>query len=176
MEVVDSFGAGLATYPSDPSVSVVVATRNRAAFLPDLLEALAGQTMDTSRFEIVVVDDGSTDDTWSALEALADATTLQLRGLRLGRSIGQGPARNVGVQAARGEIVAFTDDDCIPSAIVAQRPDGTAPRRRNPTPCRRAGPDRGVARRRPPWPLGADGLGAPSQLALRDVQRRLPPS
>ncbi len=70
--------------------------------------------MDPSRFEVVVVDDGSTDGTWSALEALAGTTTLRLRGLRLGRSVGQGPARNVGVRVAQGETVAFTDDDCIP--------------------------------------------------------------
>jgi glycosyltransferase involved in cell wall biosynthesis len=112
---VGSFEAGAErAHRSDPSVSVVVATRDRAAFLPELLEALAAQTMDTSRFEVVVVDDGSTDGTWSALETLAETSTLRLQGLRLGHSVGQGPARNVGLHAARGEIVAFTDDDCIP--------------------------------------------------------------
>ena len=115
MEIVDSFEAGLDTASgSDPSVSVVVATRDRAPFLPELLGALADQSMDPSRFEVIVVDDGSTDGTWSALEGLAGTTTLRLRGLRLDHSVGQGPARNVGVRAARGEIVAFTDDDCIP--------------------------------------------------------------
>jgi glycosyltransferase involved in cell wall biosynthesis len=111
-DIVDSFED--TTHRSDPSVSVIVATRDRAAFLPELVEALAGQTMDASRFEVVVVDDGSTDGTWSALAALANTTVLRLRGLRLGQSVGQGPARNVGVRVARGDIVAFTDDDCIP--------------------------------------------------------------
>jgi glycosyltransferase involved in cell wall biosynthesis len=114
-EVVDSFEAGVdAARGPDPSVSVVVATRDRAPFLPDLLAALAGQTMDPGRFEVVVVDDGSCDGTWPALVALAEASTLRCRGLRLGHSVGQGPARNVGVRAARGDVVAFTDDDCIP--------------------------------------------------------------
>ncbi len=114
-EVVDSVRAGAhGTHPSDPSVSVIVATRDRAAFLPDLLGALAEQTMETHRFEVIVVDDGSTDGTWSALEGLAGTTTLRLQGLRLGHSVGQGPARNLGIRAARGETVAFTDDDCIP--------------------------------------------------------------
>jgi glycosyltransferase involved in cell wall biosynthesis len=117
IEVIDSFGfAADEAGPSHPFVSVVVATRDRAAFLPDLVEALAGQTLGTGRFEVVVVDDGSTDDTWSALEALAQTSTLRLRGLRLDHSIGQGPARNIGVRASRSELVAFTDDDCIPGA------------------------------------------------------------
>src|ERR1700683_2797306 len=117
IEVIGSFGvAADEAGPSPPLVSVVVATRDRAAFLPDLVEALADQTMGTSRFEVVVVDDGATDDTWSALKALAQSSALRLRGLRLDHSIGQGPARNIGVRASRSEIVAFTDDDCIPEA------------------------------------------------------------
>ena len=114
-EVVASFGAGAdGAGGSAPSVSVVVATRDRAPFLPDLLAALAAQTMEPGRFEVVVVDDGSADDTWPVLEAWAEASALRLRGLRLDHSVGQGPARNVGVLAARGAIVAFTDDDCLP--------------------------------------------------------------
>ena len=114
-EVLDSFEVGVdAARGPDPFVSVVVATRDRAPFLPDLVAALAGQTMDPSRFEVVVVDDGSTDGTWPALEALAETSTFRFKGLRLGHSVGQGPARNAGVRATRGAVVAFTDDDCIP--------------------------------------------------------------
>ena len=94
-EVVDSFGAGATRRHAGPirRSRSSCATRDRAAFLPDLLEALAGQTMETSRFEVVVVDDGSTDGTWPALEALAETSTLRLRGLRLGpqRRPGSGP-------------------------------------------------------------------------------------
>lgn len=117
IEVVDSFGGGGdEAGPSRPMVSVIVATRDRADFLSDLVTALAHQSMETSQYEVVVVDDGSTDDTWATLEALAHSSTLRLRGLRLEHSVGQGPARNIGVRASRGELLAFTDDDCIPSA------------------------------------------------------------
>lgn len=116
MEIADSYESRTgAMHQSIPSVSVIVATRDRAVFLSDLLEALSGQSMDTTCFEVVVVDDGSTDQTWPTLQELADTTTLRLRCLRLSHSVGQGPARNIGVQVSRSDIVAFTDDDCIPS-------------------------------------------------------------
>ena len=164
-EVVDSFEAGVdAARGSDPSVSVVVATRDRAPFLPDLLAALAGQTMDPSRFEVVVVDDGSCDGTWPALEALAETSTLRLRGLRLDHSVGQGPARNVGVRGGAGRHRRLHRRRLHPGAVVAERPHRAARRRGERTPCRRAGQDGRLARGRPPRPLGADGLGAPSHV------------
>src|SRR5487761_1519895 len=50
-------------------VAVVISSRNRAAFLPDLQAALSAQTYGRDRFEVVIVDDASTDDTWSVLES-----------------------------------------------------------------------------------------------------------
>jgi glycosyltransferase involved in cell wall biosynthesis len=113
-EIVDSFGRDEEAGSPPPVVSVVVATRDRAGFLPQLVEALDHQSMETSRYEVVIVDDGSTDDTWTTLEALARGSELRLRAVRLEHSVGQGPARNIGVRASRGEVLAFTDDDCIP--------------------------------------------------------------
>jgi glycosyltransferase involved in cell wall biosynthesis len=98
-----------------PDVSVVVATYARPRALGALVGALAVQTMDPRRFEVMVVDDGSPDDTWDELTALAAATPIRLLGLRLEANQGQGPARNAGVARARAEVLAFTDDDCLPA-------------------------------------------------------------
>jgi len=98
-----------------PRVSVVVATCGRAGMLPDVVQALQSQRVDRSSFEVVVVDDASADDSWSVIGALAATTTLRLVGVRLGANVGAGAARGTGVAEARGEVVAFTDDDCIPA-------------------------------------------------------------
>lgn len=95
----------------EPEVSVVIPTRDRARRLGAALRALRRQTLSPERFEIVVVDDGSTDET---PELVSDeAGPPGLRGLRL---FGQGPAvaRNAGWHEARAPLVAFTDDDCEP--------------------------------------------------------------
>lgn len=97
-----------------PAVSVVVATRGRASFLAGLFETLAIQAPVPGGFEVVVVDDASTDRTWAVLADQVACTTLAVRALRLARNEGQGVARDVGTAEARGRVVAFTDDDCLP--------------------------------------------------------------
>jgi glycosyltransferase involved in cell wall biosynthesis len=93
-----------------PRVSVIVPTRNRRALLRDLLDALAKQSIDD--FEVIVVDDGSTDGSAEEVGATAEAGTP----VRLvqGHGAGAVAARLAGVAAARGEYLAFTDDDCVP--------------------------------------------------------------
>lgn len=88
-----------------PRVSVVVPVRDRRAMLTDLLDALDAQTF--TDVEVVVVDDGSSD---------GSAEVAEARGVRVLRGDGEGAvaARQLGVKAARGEILAFTDSDCIP--------------------------------------------------------------
>jgi len=93
-----------------PRVSVIVPTRNRRMLLRELLEGLAKQSFED--YEAIVVDDGSTDGSGAEVEAAAAAG----RPVRLVRGAGDGAvdARLAGVAAARGEFVAFTDDDCVP--------------------------------------------------------------
>lgn len=94
----------------EPDVSVVVATRDRAEPLRVLLDALAAQTLARERFEVIVADDGSRDET---PELLARSGIVD-RSLRHHDSRGPAAARNAGWRAARARLVAFTDDDCRP--------------------------------------------------------------
>ena len=67
-------------------------------------------------FELVLVDDGSPDDTWETIERLATDSDVPVRGVRMPQQSGPAAARNVGWRAAHGRIIAFTDDDCVPQA------------------------------------------------------------
>lgn len=96
------------------AVSVVVPTHDRAVKLDRLLQALCAQTIDPGRFEVIVVDDASTDDTPRVLARWSAAARLPLRVIRQSRNAGPAAARNVGWKAARAGFVAFTDDDCQP--------------------------------------------------------------
>jgi GT2 family glycosyltransferase len=98
--------------PDAPEISVVVPTYDRPGRLKALLAALQLQTLEPDRFEVVVVDNGSADGTAAVLE---EESHPGLRVVR--RDVNRGPtvARNDGWKAARGSIVAFTDDDCEPS-------------------------------------------------------------
>jgi glycosyltransferase involved in cell wall biosynthesis len=91
-------------------VSVVIATRNRARRLEAALASLRAQTL--GAFEVIVVDDDSSDDTARVLEAERARGALALNVLPHGRGGGPGAVRNTGWPQARGRLVAFTDDDC----------------------------------------------------------------
>jgi glycosyltransferase involved in cell wall biosynthesis len=109
-------------------VTVCVSTRNRARLLPRLIEHLEAQSMPRDKFEVVIVDNGSTDDTWDVLRGAAQRSPLDLHVLR--NPPGKGPAagRNRAWRAAQAPLCAFTDDDCMPTpgwlAAVARRMDG----------------------------------------------------
>lgn len=88
-----------------PRVSVVIATRNRVELLGEAIRSVLRQTF--REFEVIVCDDGSTDGT----EALARSFGPPVRYLKLEHTGRPGAPRNRGVEAARGELVAFLDDD-----------------------------------------------------------------
>jgi hypothetical protein len=90
-----------------PRVSVIVPAHDAAATLGDTLEALGRQSL--APYEVIVVDDGSTDATAEVAGAAGDGVTV-IRQPRLGA----GAARNRGVEEARGGVLAFTDADCSP--------------------------------------------------------------
>ena len=92
-------------------LSVVIPTFNRRDRLERVLAALERQTTPPSEFEVVVVDDGSTDGTSEWLGQRS--TSFELRALRQ-TNAGPARARNVGVEQAAGEIVLFIDDDVEP--------------------------------------------------------------
>lgn len=96
-----------------PAASVVIATYNRRAMLEATLDALEVQ-VGAPRFEVVVVDDASPDDT-QAMLAARPAGRFELRSIRVERNRGPAHARNLGWQAARAATVCFTDDDCVPT-------------------------------------------------------------
>ena len=96
-------------------VSVVVPTYRRASGLPLLIEAFEKQTLPPETFEVIVVDDASPDETQAVLDDLVRRARITLRVVRNERNKGPGAARNAGWQVSDAPLVAFTDDDCIPS-------------------------------------------------------------
>ncbi|MFN2110239.1 MAG: glycosyltransferase [Anaerolineae bacterium] len=89
--------------------SVIVPAYQAADMIGACVRALAQQTIERTRYEIIVVDDGSTDATGDvAREASADRIVRVPHG-------GPSTARNAGIEAAQGEIVLFTDADCEPA-------------------------------------------------------------
>ena len=97
-----------------PFVSVIVPTRNRGEILAFTLDALARQVYPSDRMELLVIDNSSTDDTEAVVGRWAAALPFPVR---FQRKENKGPAssRNLGAQLARGEVLAFTDSDCLPS-------------------------------------------------------------
>lgn len=88
-----------------PRVTVVIPTYNRATLLGETIESVLRQSFND--LEIVVCDDGSADDT----EARVRSFGARVRYLRLAHTGRPGAPRNRGIGAARGELIAFLDDD-----------------------------------------------------------------
>ncbi len=93
-----------------PDVSVVVPTRDRSELVERLLSALAGQTVEPERFEVLLVDDGSGDATAEVAKRFPFARVLKTGGQR-----GQAAASNLALEHVRADVIAFTDDDTLPA-------------------------------------------------------------
>lgn len=94
-------------------ISVVIPTYNRRHSLSRCLEALENQSLSRDKFEVIIVNDGSSDDTKEFLSGYNSSSGLNLV---IFNNENQGPAvsRNMAIKAAKGEFIAFTDDDCVP--------------------------------------------------------------
>lgn len=94
-----------------PFVSVVIPVFNDSERLGMCLQALENQSYPRDRYEVIVVDNGSDEDVKSIVGMFGG---FQVRMIREDRA-GSYAARNTGLSAAKGEVIAFTDSDCIPA-------------------------------------------------------------
>lgn len=94
-----------------PALSVVIPAHNRADLVAHTLTSLTGQSLDPEQYEIIVVDDGSTDRTPEVVSAHEGGGRVRL--LRRSDNRGPGAARNDGIRQASGEIVVFVDSDVV---------------------------------------------------------------
>ena len=102
--------------------SVVIPTYNRRRMLQDCLQSVLSQQYPAPRYEVIVVDDGSTDGTREFLREQEGRGLL--RAIYQPRNRGPAAARNAGARSASGEILVFTDSDCLVPADWLARMDG----------------------------------------------------
>src|SRR5437870_4585473 len=98
-----------------PALTVGIPTRDHVDFLPELLGLLEDQDCRRDGFEVVVVDDASSEETWSATGRLVEGSPLRIRALRFDSNRGPAVARNAAAVAARAPLIVFIDDDCLPT-------------------------------------------------------------
>jgi glycosyltransferase involved in cell wall biosynthesis len=114
---------------ASPKISVILPTFSRRQVLPRTIASVFAQ--DEPNFELIVVDDCSRDDTADYLASLTDP---RIRVVRPPRNVGTAGARNLGLEAARADIVALLDDDDVylsrrlsaPLAVFARAPEVVA--------------------------------------------------
>lgn len=93
-------------------ISVVISTYNRREILCKCLNALNRQSVEPYRYEIILVNDGSTDDTEQSINEIRGLLKFSFRYIRQNNK-GPAAARNVGINNAKGEIILFLGDDII---------------------------------------------------------------
>ena len=105
--------------PNEPFVSVVIATYNMGQYLPDAVKSILAQSW--RNFEIIIVDDGSTDDTEERIRELSDDPRVRYIPTE---NRGQPKAKNRGLAEAKGDFIAFCDADDLwsPDKLTVQMP------------------------------------------------------
>ncbi len=104
-----------APMPVLPRVSIIIPVRNNTSGLARCLDALRTQTYPFNNYEILVVDNGSTDDIATLHSVYPEVRWLADSGP------GSYSARNAGLQHATGDVIAFTDSDCVPEPTWLER-------------------------------------------------------
>jgi glucosyl-dolichyl phosphate glucuronosyltransferase len=100
---------------SEPDVSVIIGTYNRCDVLRGAIESLSNQDSGDTQYEVIVVDNNSTDDTRTMVEDLRNKWGSNNLTYCFERTQGVSHARNRGITVARGRVIAFTDDDITPT-------------------------------------------------------------
>jgi GT2 family glycosyltransferase len=108
--VIDISYAAKSEMEGEPNISVIIPCFNGEAYLPICLESLKRQTLPHNRFEIICIDDCSTDDTPQILASYQNQMS-NLRIIRHAENRKQGAARNTGLDVATGRYVTFLDSD-----------------------------------------------------------------
>ena len=103
-------------WEQSPLISVVIITKNRSQLLPDAIRSTLNQTYD--KFELLIVDDGSTDETAEIVKSFNDSRIRYIRK----DATGIPKSRNIGVKKAKGEFIVIMDDDdlMLPNRIREQ--------------------------------------------------------
>ena len=104
-----------------PELSILIPTYNRSKTLQRTLEALEKQGVDFRRYEIVVVDDGSTDDSAGILSSFAEKTDSRFFYAILKENGGPAKARNIGLALCKGSVILNLGDDIEPSASMVKQ-------------------------------------------------------
>jgi glycosyltransferase involved in cell wall biosynthesis len=103
---------GLALIHEMPSVSIVIPIYNRAGFIQACLTSLLAQSYPRERYEIILVDDGSTDGSAAKANVLLQEWDGQFQIIQKTNG-GPASARNAGIRVSKADIIAFIDSDCV---------------------------------------------------------------
>ncbi len=106
--------------PPFPSLSVIIPTYNREKVLARALEGYLAQSSSQIIYELLVVDDGSTDGTESMVREFSARSPFPIRYLRQSNK-GPAAARNFGIREARSSLVLFTDSDIVPERDLVEQ-------------------------------------------------------
>ena len=93
-----------------PEISFVIPAMNEEDSLQELTSKIA-EYVGTDNFEIILIDDGSTDDTWAVIQALADLNPRHVRGLRFRSNRGKAAGLQAGFEVAKGDLIFTMDAD-----------------------------------------------------------------
>ena len=103
------------SHPAGIRVSVIIPILNRKRYLPQLVESLNAQTLSKDQYEVIVVDNCSSDGSDELMREFARTSPFRLVYHRNNANLGVSKSRNIGARMAMAPLLAFTDSDCIPS-------------------------------------------------------------
>jgi glycosyltransferase involved in cell wall biosynthesis len=104
-----------------PQISVIICTYNRALFLRDCLQSLIEQDLSETQYELIVSDDGSTDETSEIMKFVQAQTTIPAIHYLQNRHGGVNATRNAGIKQAKGQMILFFDDDQLAPSDFLQK-------------------------------------------------------